>query len=537
MRGKSSKGVIILIFTVFITMFLQPVDGTVAQSGKFNMSYIYFGKPSLYSYYVNRTKGSLKEVAPGYFNINSEGNLEIDPSFSVSFINEMQEKGIKVVPFLSNHWNREAGRKALDKREALAQQIANVIFKYNLDGVNVDIENLTEADRENYVDFVRRLRNKLGYGKTLSVAVAPNPYNISTGWQGSYDYTALAKYSDYLMVMAYDESYQGGPAGPVASAPFVERSIKYAIERVPKNKIVLGIPFYGRLWKTDGSYGGYGVSNATAEQLIQKYNGKVTYDINAQTPKAVITIKQSDEKPTVLGRKLDAGSYVIWFENERSIKYKLSLVQKYDIKGTGSWSLGQETEDTWAYYDRWLNGRYFADCESHWAQESIFFVEEKGWMKGVSSTKFAPDNIITRAEVAAVLVRALGLEGDTTVTSFKDTSKHWAREEIEIARQNNIVIGVGNGYFLPDNPVTRQELAVMLDRVLSLPGADEKFENPYWDITYKKFKWSYNSILNMTYNGIFTGGTDGGFHPYEGATRAQMAVLMERISKYIEKTQ
>ncbi|HHV98706.1 MAG TPA: glycoside hydrolase [Clostridiaceae bacterium] len=535
MRRKATKAAaIILILVTFIVILSPAVNGVDAQTKRFNMSYIYFGKPSTYSYYVDRTKGSLNEISPSYFNINSEGNLEIDLSFDTNFINEMHARGVKVVPFLSNHWDRSAGRNALSKREALAQQIATVINKYNLDGVNVDIENLTEADRENYTDFIRILRNKLGYKKSLSVAVAPNPYNISKGWQGSYDYAALAKYSDYLMIMAYDESYQGGPAGPVASASFVERSIEHAIERVPKNKIVLGIPFYGRLWKNDGSYGGYGVSNATVEQLIQKYNGKVTYDKNAQTPKAVITIKAGDQKPTILGKKLDAGTYTIWYENEQSIKYKLSLVQKYDIKGTGSWSLGQETADTWSYYDRWLNGRYFTDSEGHWAEKSIFFVEEKGWMNGVSSTKFAPDKVITRAEVAAVLVRALELEGDTSGTSFKDTSKHWARNEIEIARQNNIVIGVGDGNFLPDNPVTRQEIAVMLDRILSLPDADEEFDNPYWDITYNKFKWSYDSILKMTYNGIFTGGTDGGFHPYEGTTRAQMAVLMERISKYIE---
>jgi len=534
MGKKPAKAAIILILTTLLVMLSPSVNSARAQTERFNMSYIYFGKPSSYNYYVERTKGSINEIAPSYFNINSEGNLEIASSFDVNLINEMHAKGVKVVPFLSNHWDRDAGRKALEKREALAQQIASVIIKYNLDGVNIDIENLTEADRENYTDFVRILRNKLGSRKSLSVAVAPNPYNISKGWQGSYDYSALAKYSDYLMIMAYDESYQGGPEGPVASASFVERSIKYAVERVPKNKIVLGIPFYGRLWKNGGTYGGYGVSNATIEQLIQKYNGKVTYDKNAQTPKAVITIKSSDEKPTILGNKLDAGTYTIWYENEQSIKYKLSLVQKYDIKGTGSWSLGQETEDTWSYYDRWLNGRYFTDSEGHWALGSILFVEERDWMNGISSTKFAPDNVITRAEVAVVLVRALGLDGDTNSTSFKDTTKHWARNEIEIARQNNIVIGVGDGKFLPDNPVTRQEIAVMLDRVLSLPDVDEKLENPYWDITYNKFKWSYDSILKLTNSGIFTGGIDGGFHPYEGTTRAQMAVLMERISEYIE---
>lgn len=522
-------------FLVIALLLSYSAENAAAEAGKLNMSYIYFGKPSSYSNYVDRTKGSLKEVAPSYLNINSEGNLEVDLSFDAEFIDAMHTKGVKVIPLLSNHWNRDAGRSALGNREALVQQVASLIAQYELDGVNVDIENLTEIDRDKYVDFVRILRSKMADNKLVSVAVAPNPYNFANGWQGSYDYTALAKYSDYLMVMTYDESYQGGQAGPVASSPFVEKSIRYALERVPRDKIVLGIPFYGRLWKDGASYGGYGISLRQVEQMIQRYHGKITYDKNCQSPKAVINIGREDEKPVILGKELDAGTYSIWYENEESIKYKLRLVQKYKIRGTGSWSLGQETENTWSYYDRWLNGYYFIDSEGHWAQESIFFVYERGWMRGISSTRFAPENILTRAEAAAVLVRALGLGGDVDGTSFNDTSRHWARDEIEIAKQNNIVAGTGDGKFLPDKPVTRQEMAVMLNKAISLPEVTEKIENSYRDIIYNKFKWSYDSIVKLTYYGIFAGGTDEGFHPYDGTTRAQMASLMERISQYIEK--
>lgn len=74
------------------------------------------------------------------------------------------------------------------------------------------------------------------------------PKGWNTGWHGSYDYSALSKYADYLMIMAYDEHYQGSPAGPVAGMEFVEESIKYALKHVPKEKIVLGVPFFGRVW-------------------------------------------------------------------------------------------------------------------------------------------------------------------------------------------------------------------------------------------------------------------------------------------------
>lgn len=445
----------------------------------------------------------------------------------------MHKKGIKVVPFLSNHWDRAKGIKALQNREQLSAQIATAVDYYNLDGVNVDIENVTETERAIYTDFVRLLRNKMPEGKTLAVAVAANPWGLTRGWQGSYDYSALAQYSDYLMIMAYDESYTGGPAGPVASYSFVESTLKKALTLVPKEKIVLGIPFYGRYWKNGAVQGGYGLSNKEVEKLVNNYNGKVYFDNNKKSPYAVVTIKANDVKPTVSGSKLDAGTYTIWFENETSIKYKLELMNKYDIRGTGSWSLGQETPDTWNYYSLWLNGYYFDDIRGHWAQDSIAAMAKKKWMVGVSARLFAPDKYLTRAEAAAILVRAMGLSNKTVGSSFSDIEGHWAKNEIEIAFQNGIVVGTGNGRFTPDRFLSRQEMAVMLDRVLNHMEDVNVTYNPYSDIDRQKNSWSYNAIIRLTYFNIFVGGPDGTFGAEDYTTRGQMAALMDRITVYL----
>ncbi|MCG8400240.1 MAG: glycosyl hydrolase family 18 protein, partial [Firmicutes bacterium] len=215
---------------------------------KFNMSYIYFGQSDLYNSQVAKTKNSLNEISPNYFNISKDGDMELTPAVDAEFIDEMHSEGIKVVPFLSNHWDSEAGRNALENGTSLAEELADAVKEYNLDGINVDIEGLNENDRDSYTEFVKILRSKLPEGISLSVAVAANPRDFTIGWQGSYDYESLAKYADYLMIMAYDEHYGGAKPGPVASSSFVEDSIKYALERVPKEKIVLGIPFYGRYW-------------------------------------------------------------------------------------------------------------------------------------------------------------------------------------------------------------------------------------------------------------------------------------------------
>ncbi|MGS2777660.1 peptidoglycan-binding protein [Robertmurraya sp. GLU-23] len=328
---------------------------TSAHEVTFNMSYLYFGNTSSYISQVDKTQGNLSQVSPSYFDLNADGSLKITSQYDPAFVTQMHARGIKVIPFLSNHWDRTLGRQALSNREKLSSQIAEFIVKNNLDGVQVDIENVTDIDREAYTDLVRLLREKLPANKEVSVAVAANPNGWTKGWHGSYDYKELSKYASYLMIMAYDESYAGGPQGPVASYSWVERSIQYSLNQgVAADKIVLGIPFYGRYWKEGEATGGAGISNNRVDEMLAKYGGTVTYDEASQSPKATITIKSGDPTMTIAGNKLTAGTYHIWYENHESIKAKLQLIHKYNLKGSGSWSLGQESSSIWQSYRTWL---------------------------------------------------------------------------------------------------------------------------------------------------------------------------------------
>ncbi|MDQ0228962.1 peptidoglycan-binding protein [Metabacillus malikii] len=346
--------ILIVAGATIITSF--PMKKAEAHEVEFNMSYLYFGNTQSYVKQVDSTEGNLNLVSPSYFDLNLDGTLKITSQFDPVFVTEMHKRGIKVVPFLSNHWDRNLGRAALTNREKLTTQIAEFIMKNNLDGVQVDIENVTDIDRDQYTDLVKLLNEKLPKEKEVSVAVAANPNGWTKGWHGSYDYTEIAKHSDYLMIMAYDESYTGSPEGPVASYDWVERSIQYAIKQdVPSNKIVLGIPFYGRYWKVGETSGGVGISNNRVDEMIARYGGKVEFDEKTKSPKAIITIKEGDPSTTIAGKKLTPGTYHIWFENHESIQAKLTLLHKYELKGTGSWSLGQESTSIWKHYRTWLS--------------------------------------------------------------------------------------------------------------------------------------------------------------------------------------
>ncbi len=523
-RKSLKKCVMLFICTAVVLPLLTQYEAEAAEY-RFNMSYIYFGSSSDYTKLVDSTQNTLSEVAPNYFALDSGGNLALSSSVSTEFVRDMHARGITVVPYLTNDWSRPVGKAALNNREALAQDLADAVALYDLDGVNIDIENVTSTEREAYVDFTRLLRALLPEGKTIAVSVAANPWGLDTGWQGSYDYAGLAVYCDYLMIMAYDEHYYGGPAGPVSSLSFIEKSLKYAVSVVPKEKIVLGLPFYGRIWNNSGGHpSGYGVSNTKIAQLIKNYGGTVSIDPVSRSTCAVITIDESEAKPVIGGQALAAGTYTIWYENETSVKSKLELVNTYDIKGTGSWSLGQESDSTWNYYKLWLNDCTFDDVQTNWAKSYILDAYMKGWVTGYSADNFSPDEPLTRAQAAVILIRRLGLTPQLDPASrFDDCVGHWAQAYLETARKHNIIQGIGDNMFDPNRPITREEIAVMVNNILMYQNQLE--DDLYTDVTPLSNPWAYDSIEALGETGVLAGFPDGTYQPGGTMTRAEMTVL------------
>ncbi|UII55641.1 glycosyl hydrolase family 18 protein [Cytobacillus spongiae] len=538
---KVFKALLLLFaFLIWSPMMSQ----SSAQTNLYNMSYLFFGSPTSYLDQVNQTKGSLQVVSPNYFDILPDGSLSVTWKLQTSFITKMHNKGIKVVPFLANHWDMEAGINGLIKREQLAKDIAAAIEKYNLDGVDVDIEGVGSTYRDAHTDFIRLLRSYIPKHKDVSVAVAANPNDWKTGWHGLYDYKALSTYANYLMIMAYDESWESpeSPIGPVSSISFAERSIQYAINQgVPKSKIVYGIPFYGRLWKLNGptlenkQITGMGITSERITELLSKFNGQQTYDEITESASASFTIPKG-QSFFIGTTKLTEGPYVIWSENERSLKAKLRLPKKYGIKGTGSWSLYLENPKMWDYYSLWLNGLYFRDVSSgYWAEPSIHYVSQAGWMVGKTSTTFAIDSTLTRAEGAVIIIRALGYDNYKPQTfKFNDVKGHWAQHEIETARELGFLHGKKENQFGPGDPLTREQLTRILFNIFSYPIA--KTDNsPFPDLD--PGRWSYESIVAVYQQGYIGGFKDGTFRPTAHSTRAQMAEFMYRMRDDILKIQ
>ncbi|MBP5165890.1 MAG: S-layer homology domain-containing protein [Oscillospiraceae bacterium] len=488
----------------------------------FTMSYLYGDHD--YSALVERTCGMLDEVSPPWFEINSDGTLRLNAP-DEAFIDRMHASGIRVVPFLSNHWDRSLGRKALANAEDFAAVLASEVEKYGLDGVNVDIENLTEADRDSLTFFAASLRRSLGPDKVLAVAAAADPEGWETGWQGSYDYAGLALYADYIMIMAYDEHYQGGEPGPVAGIGFVERSVLYALERVPAEKLVLGIPFYGRCWKNGEAGDGRGISLTGAERLMSACECRVEYDAREESVKAEIDVKPDDALSRSLKNTLAPGSYTLWCENERSIRAKLSLAKRYSLAGVGSWSLGQEPAELWLYYRAEMDG--LTDVKgSDWFCACASEAVEKGLIE-LKDGLFLPREGMTRGEFLLALYRMEGSPAAGEDNGFADCTGRaaaWAAE-------TGVAVGRPDGSFAPGEILSRQDAAVLACRCLlrscpeARPGpvsaADASLIAPY----------ALDSIALALGCGILTGGDGGLIMPAEDCTRAQAAAMLTRLLK------
>ncbi|MEW5933562.1 MAG: glycosyl hydrolase family 18 protein, partial [Bacillota bacterium] len=146
--------------------------------------------------------------------------------------------------------------------------------------------------------------------------------------------------ADYLAVMTYDEHYAGSPrAGSVASLPWVEQGIRGLLEEVPPGKLLLGIPFYTRLWKLERPPGGAPKLTSRAlgmeevEALLAERGIEPTFD-----PASGQDYARWEE---------GGATFQVWLENERSILARLKLAAKYGLAGVASWRRGFEKPAVW----------------------------------------------------------------------------------------------------------------------------------------------------------------------------------------------
>ncbi|WP_079909655.1 S-layer homology domain-containing protein [Paenibacillus sp. 32352] len=178
----------------------------------------------------------------------------------------------------------------------------------------------------------------------------------------------------------------------------------------------------------------------------------------------------------------------------------------------------------------------FADSKGHWAQSYIDLLANKLVIDGVTDTTFEPERSITRAEFAALVVRALGLDQNKGASSFKDVaSTDWFSSVVATAVNAKIIDGYEDNTFRPNQPINREELAAMVVRALAYAGAKPDVSSDRQAQLLAKFSdsnqivWAQQEMAEAIEAGIVDGMTDTTIAPTKQATRAQSAAMLKRL--------
>ncbi|RJX38721.1 hypothetical protein D3P09_14355 [Paenibacillus pinisoli] len=179
----------------------------------------------------------------------------------------------------------------------------------------------------------------------------------------------------------------------------------------------------------------------------------------------------------------------------------------------------------------------FADVEKHWSKQDVNDMGSRLVVKGISEDRFNPDGSVTRAEFAAILVRALGLQDNGASNSFSDVSQsEWYYQAVSKAVEYGIVTGYTDGTFKPGATISRQEAIVMIARAMQLTADQPSLSETQQRSALSSFNdggevaaWAQESVAAIVQSGLAKGSPDGNLNPEATMTRAETAAMVRRL--------
>jgi spore germination protein YaaH len=297
-------------------------------------------------------------VGPQVYTVDSLGIVwgSLDPRVK----RLADEHEVKVMPLLVNEgFNQPALRRLLADSAARNRAIRSLVRLCRDEGywgIQFDVENVNIEDRDRFTSWYAEAGKALhDAGCTISLAVVhrltdeagPTALHrfLQDSWRAAHDLEALAKVSDFVSFMTYDQHTRRTPPGPVSGLTWMREAIDYALRYVPPEKLSAGIPTYGRHWLTQADPGPdrvragmQGINWAWGSALVERSGGTMQWDSTEQVPYAHFS---------------NGGVWEwVFLENARSFEAKLSLVREKKLRGFSAWVLGGEDERIWEVLTR-----------------------------------------------------------------------------------------------------------------------------------------------------------------------------------------
>lgn len=316
---------------------------TQKENKKISLVWDYYSEYAKAPNRTGTTINGVNVVSPAFFSLEKGGNGTIFDNVGTAgqaYIEWAKSNNYEVWPMVSNNSLKDTTSTILNNyehRQLLIENIVNMAIKYNLDGINIDFEYMYQADKDKFSRFIIELQPRLKeIGVKLSVDVtAPDG---SADWSLCYDRNVIGNVADYIIFMAYDQyGTSSVKAGTTAGYNWVETNINKFVgvqENIPAEKVILGIPFYTRLWKEDSSGN---ISSVTVNMKA----------VDVVLPASAERVWDDTLKQNYTEYQQEGYTYKMWIEDERSIKEKLSLMQKYNLGGVAFWEKDREIDSIW----------------------------------------------------------------------------------------------------------------------------------------------------------------------------------------------
>ena len=313
--------------------------------GKINLTWDYFSEYASAPDRSGTTIDGVNVVSPAFFYLDTDGELEENVGIEgQAYIEWAHNNDYKVWPMVSN---AVAANESLDitsnimnsyeKRKELIEDIVEKCVEYDLDGINIDFENMYEEDKDMYSRFIIELTPRLKeIGMVTSVDVTA-PDGGET-WSLCFDRNVIGDVADYIVFMAYDQNgVSSTKPGTTAGYNWINLNlIKFLqTEDIDSEKIILGIPFYTRMWTTNSS--GDIISRGTVDMK----------EIDRVLPSGVEKTWDNELKQNYVEYMDGANKKQIWIEDIDSLKAKVSLVTENKLAGVASWRKDMESDDVW----------------------------------------------------------------------------------------------------------------------------------------------------------------------------------------------
>lgn len=269
-------------------------------------------------------------------------------------ITDLQDEGLieaaqlnEVLPLLvltnfrNSEFDSDLAASVLRNPEVQETLITNLLAEMKTkgySGLNIDFEYIYPEDRENYNNFLRRVVQRLHpEGFSVSTAVAPKERADQEGLlYEAHDYRAHGEIVDFVVLMTYEWGWAGGRPWAIAPINKVRDVLDYAVTEIPPEKILMGVPLYGRDWRIPWEEGTFArtVSPKEAVDLAARYGVAIQYDETYQSP----FFQYTDEN----GQR-----HEVWFEDARSMQVKYDTVKQYGLRGISYWVLGNPFPQNW----------------------------------------------------------------------------------------------------------------------------------------------------------------------------------------------